>query len=86
MGMSAGGGGAAVKAEPNVTPMIDVMLVLLIIFMIVVPTINAGFNAIYRPSTPVSTPFRRKRKVLPRIRKMKKTTKCSVSIPRAGIT
>lgn len=46
MSMSTGGGGAAVKAEPNVTPMIDVMLVLLIIFMIVVPAINAGFNAI----------------------------------------
>jgi biopolymer transport protein TolR len=44
MGMSAGGGGA-VKAEPNVTPMIDVMLVLLIIFMIVVPQIAAGFKA-----------------------------------------
>jgi biopolymer transport protein ExbD len=43
--MSAGGG-TAVKAEPNVTPMIDVMLVLLIIFMIVVPAINAGFNAV----------------------------------------
>jgi biopolymer transport protein TolR len=39
------GGGAAVKAEPNVTPMIDVMLVLLIIFMIVTPLINAGFQA-----------------------------------------
>jgi len=39
------GGGAAVKADPNVTPMIDVMLVLLIIFMIVVPQINAGFTA-----------------------------------------
>ena len=44
MGMSMGGGGS-VKAEPNVTPMIDVMLVLLIIFMIVVPAINAGFKA-----------------------------------------
>ena len=44
MGMSAGGGNG-IKAEPNVTPMIDVMLVLLIIFMIVVPAINAGFNA-----------------------------------------
>jgi biopolymer transport protein TolR len=44
MGMSAGGGGG-VKAEPNVTPMIDVMLVLLIIFMIVVPQIAAGFKA-----------------------------------------
>jgi biopolymer transport protein TolR len=44
MAMSMGGGG--VKAEPNVTPMIDVMLVLLIIFMIVIPAMNAGFNAI----------------------------------------
>ena len=38
--------GAGVRAEPNVTPMIDVMLVLLIIFMIVVPALNAGFNAV----------------------------------------
>jgi biopolymer transport protein TolR len=45
MGMSSGGGGGSVKAEPNVTPMIDVMLVLLIIFMIVTPLINAGFAA-----------------------------------------
>ncbi|MCX5767354.1 MAG: biopolymer transporter ExbD [Gemmatimonadetes bacterium] len=44
MAMSMGGGG--IKAEPNVTPMIDVMLVLLIIFMIVIPQINAGFAAI----------------------------------------
>ena len=33
------------KAEPNVTPMIDVMLVLLIIFMVVTPALLAGFNA-----------------------------------------
>lgn len=44
MAMSAGGSGS-VKAEPNVTPLIDVMLVLLIIFMIVTPLINAGFQA-----------------------------------------
>ena len=44
MGMAMGGG-SGVKADPNVTPMIDVMLVLLIIFMIVVPQINAGFTA-----------------------------------------
>ena len=44
MAMSAGGG-AGVKAEPNVTPMIDVMLVLLIIFMIVVPALTSGFQA-----------------------------------------
>lgn len=35
MGMSAGNAGrSAVKAEPNVIPMIDIMLVLLIIFML----------------------------------------------------
>ncbi len=39
-------GKSTVKAEPNVTPMIDVMLVLLIIFMLVIPAINAGFNAV----------------------------------------
>ena len=45
MAMSAGGGGG-VASEPNVTPMIDVMLVLLIIFMLVVPAIAAGFQAV----------------------------------------
>ena len=34
-----------VTSEINVTPMIDVMLVLLIIFMIVTPLIAAGFQA-----------------------------------------
>jgi biopolymer transport protein ExbD/biopolymer transport protein TolR len=34
-----------VTSEINVTPMIDVMLVLLIIFMIVTPLIAAGFKA-----------------------------------------
>jgi len=33
------------KADINVTPMIDVMLVLLIIFMIVTPAIAKGFQA-----------------------------------------
>ena len=40
------GGSQNVKAEPNVTPMIDVMLVLLIIFMLVIPAITAGFQAV----------------------------------------
>ena len=35
-----------IKSEPNVTPMIDVMLVLLIIFMIVIPALLAGFAAV----------------------------------------
>ena len=45
MAMSAGGGGGSVQSTPNVTPMIDVMLVLLIIFMVVTPALMAGFNA-----------------------------------------
>jgi biopolymer transport protein TolR len=43
MGMAVGTAG--VKAEPNVVPMIDVMLVLLIIFMVVTPALAAGFTA-----------------------------------------
>ena len=37
MAMSSGGGGGGLTNEINVTPMIDVLLVLLIIFMMVVP-------------------------------------------------
>ena len=48
MAISTGKSGAgltSVKSDINVTPMIDVMLVLLIIFMIVTPLIAAGFKA-----------------------------------------
>ncbi len=45
MAMSASSSGG-VASSPNVTPMIDVMLVLLIIFMVVTPLINAGFQAV----------------------------------------
>ncbi len=45
MGMSVGSGSAAGKAEPNVTPLVDVMLVLLIIFMVIIPTLTSGLNA-----------------------------------------
>src|SRR3954447_13033121 len=45
MAMSASSGPGSVQATPNVTPMIDVMLVLLIIFMVVTPQLLAGFNA-----------------------------------------
>jgi biopolymer transport protein TolR len=42
---NAGNSVTSVKSDINVTPMIDVMLVLLIIFMIVTPLIAAGFKA-----------------------------------------
>ena len=44
MAMSTGDSGG-IQSEPNVIPMIDIMLVLLIIFMIVTPLISAGFKA-----------------------------------------
>jgi biopolymer transport protein TolR len=45
MAMGAASAKGTVAANINVTPMIDVMLVLLIIFMIVTPAITAGFQA-----------------------------------------
>jgi len=40
--MSLGGSGSGIKAEINVTPLVDVMLVLLIIMMIVAPLLQQG--------------------------------------------
>src|SRR4026208_540678 len=44
MGMSGGGGGGGVQSEINVTPMVDIMLVLLIIFMVVTPFLQQGIT------------------------------------------
>lgn len=44
MAMSMGGGGGSM-ADINVTPMIDILLVLLIIFMVIVPQVPDGLNA-----------------------------------------
>ena len=42
MAMSSGGGPGSMLAEINVTPMVDVMLVLLIIFMVAAPMLQVG--------------------------------------------
>ncbi|HEY6330696.1 MAG TPA: biopolymer transporter ExbD [Blastocatellia bacterium] len=44
MGMSTGSGEGAVVADINVTPMVDVMLVLLIIFMLITPMLQSGVS------------------------------------------
>ena len=44
MGMSSGGGGGRAVSEINVTPLVDVMLVLLIIFMVTAPLITQGVD------------------------------------------
>ncbi len=44
MGMSGGGRAGDLQSEINVTPMVDIMLVLLIIFMVVTPFLQQGIT------------------------------------------
>lgn len=56
MSMSAGDSSTGLNNEPNVTPMIDVLLVLLIIFMMVIPMSRKAIDTMLPDPNPVVTP------------------------------
>jgi biopolymer transport protein ExbD len=50
------GGGTHIKSEINVTPLIDVVLVLLIIFMVVQPMLQVGYEVDTPPEVKTNLP------------------------------
>src|SRR5438876_576947 len=55
MSMNVGGGGA-LNSDINVTPFVDICLVLLIIFMVVTPMLRHGLDVAVPPKTDAPTP------------------------------
>jgi|SRR5580704_717738 biopolymer transport protein TolR len=51
MGISVGGNKGAMS-EPNIVPLIDVLLVLIIIFMVITPTVSVGLNVLVPQPAP----------------------------------
>ena len=56
MAFTAGGGPGHVKSDMNVTPMIDVLLVLLITFMVITPLTPRGLEALAPQPPPPNQP------------------------------
>ncbi len=56
MGMAVGGPGKGPKADINMTPMIDVLLVLIIIFMVITPLTPKGLEALVPQPPPPGKP------------------------------
>ena len=56
MGMSVGGEGGGLTNEPNVVPMIDILLVLLIIFMLLQPLSRKAMDVQLPDPTPSQAP------------------------------
>lgn len=56
MGMAVGGSGKGARADINVTPLIDVLLVLLIIFMVITPLTPKGLESLVPQPPPPNQP------------------------------
>ena len=50
------GGSGTVKSDINVTPLVDVVLVLLIIFMVITPVVQMGYLVRVPPKAPANMP------------------------------
>src|SRR4051812_22203663 len=50
------GGSGSVKSDINVTPLVDVVLVLLIIFMVITPVVQMGYLVRVPPKAPANLP------------------------------
>lgn len=56
MSMNVGGGSGGVHADINITPLVDVVLVLLIIFMVIQPMLQVGYEVETPPEVKSATP------------------------------